>query len=345
MSSWNDLELQELFLGHTPLIDVRAPIEFNRGALPGSVNLPLMNDEERHRVGICYKEQGQAAAIELGHELVGGQVKDQRVQAWIAHLQAHPRARMLCFRGGLRSQISCQWATEAGSPQRPLAGGYKRARQFLLSWLEEAPLPQLFRLGGLTGSGKTEVLRMLPHHADIEELAHHRGSAFGNLGAQPAQVTFENALAQKILENPRRLLVEDESAALGQIRLPRRFFAHMRDASIVILETTLEERVENIYRDYVITRDAAFFLAAVQRISRQLGGVRAKSVADLIRSGFSAGGGVEHHAPWIGQLLEGYYDPLYHKDILRQGSKVLFRGDRTAVTQFLSEALKGNALA
>jgi tRNA 2-selenouridine synthase len=345
MSSWSDPELHELFLSHTPLIDVRAPIEFQHGALPGAVNLPLMNDDERHRVGLCYKDQGQAAAIELGHQLVSGEVKDQRVRAWVTRLQAYPHSRILCFRGGLRSQTSCQWVTEAGIPQQPLAGGYKRARQFLLSWLEEAPLPQLFRLGGLTGSGKTEVLRTLPHYADIEELAHHRGSAFGNLGAQPAQVTFENALAVKLLENPRHLIVEDESAVLGRIALPRRFFAHMRTAPIVILETSLEERVKNIYRDYVLTNDPSFFLAAVQRISRQLGGVRAKQVTELLQAGFAAGAGIENHSPWISELLENYYDPLYRKDILRQGSKVLFRGDRSAVTQYFSEALKGSALA
>ena len=122
-------ELKNLFLAKTPLIDVRSPVEFSEGSLPHSINIPIMNDEERTLVGTCYKEHGQEAAIKLGHELVQGQVKQDRIQAWTNYIEAHPEAQVFCFRGGLRSQITCQWINEAGIKRSPIPGGYKRMRR------------------------------------------------------------------------------------------------------------------------------------------------------------------------------------------------------------------------
>jgi len=105
-----------------PLIDVRAPVEFAQGALPGAVNLPLMNDEERHQVGIAYKQQGQTAAIALGERLVSGDIKQARITAWQAYLTEHPDALIYCFRGGLRSQIAQQWLEETGISRHACKG-------------------------------------------------------------------------------------------------------------------------------------------------------------------------------------------------------------------------------
>ncbi|MBA2405769.1 MAG: tRNA 2-selenouridine(34) synthase MnmH, partial [Bdellovibrionales bacterium] len=153
MSTWNDPELLKLFLADTPLIDVRAPVEFHEGSIPHSINLPIMNDDERKQVGTCYKEQGQTAAIKLGHELVNGEIKASRVKAWSEAIKSQPQTQVFCFRGGLRSQISCQWLKENGIDRTPISGGYKRMRRFFLSQLEEAPLLPMMRLSGLTGSG------------------------------------------------------------------------------------------------------------------------------------------------------------------------------------------------
>ena len=105
---------RQLLLDDTPMIDVRAPVEFVTGALPSSTNLPLMMDDERHQVGIRYKNNGQQAAIELGHELVNGEIKQQRVDAWQAFMAANPNAVLYCARGGLRSQLTQEWLAEAG---------------------------------------------------------------------------------------------------------------------------------------------------------------------------------------------------------------------------------------
>ena len=108
-------DFRHIFLNDVSMMDVRAPIEFAQGAFPGVVNLPLMNDEERQKVGTCYKQRGQEAAIALGHSLVSGETKNGRIAAWAAFAKAHPHGVLYCFRGGLRSQITQQWLqSEAG---------------------------------------------------------------------------------------------------------------------------------------------------------------------------------------------------------------------------------------
>lgn len=108
----NSDDYRQIFLSGLPLMDARAPVEFHKGAFPGAVNLPLMNDIERQKVGTCYKVHGQQAAIELGHKLVCGAIKEERIAAWAAFARANPEGYLYCFRGGLRSQITQQWLRE-----------------------------------------------------------------------------------------------------------------------------------------------------------------------------------------------------------------------------------------
>ena len=102
----NSADYRDIFLNDRPLMDVRAPVEFLKGAFPQALNRPLMNDIERQKVGTCYKQQGQDAAIALGHQLVGGTVKAERIAAWAEFARANPDGYLYCFRGGLRSQIT-----------------------------------------------------------------------------------------------------------------------------------------------------------------------------------------------------------------------------------------------
>ena len=104
----------DLFLNDIPMMDVRAPVEYEKGAFPHTINQPLMNDEERHLVGIRYKQKGQDSAIELGNELVCGEIKTKRIEQWLAFAQKHPEGYLYCFRGGLRSRTTQQWIREAG---------------------------------------------------------------------------------------------------------------------------------------------------------------------------------------------------------------------------------------
>lgn len=156
-------DYRDIFLNDRPMMDTRAPIEFIKGAFPGVVNLPLMTDSERQRVGTCYKQQGQQAAIVLGHQLVSGEIKAERIQAWAEFAKTHPDGVLYCFRGGLRSQIVQQWLKdEAGIDYPRVGGGYKAMRSFLLDTVEQAVAQcDLVLLGGMTGTGKTEALAQL----------------------------------------------------------------------------------------------------------------------------------------------------------------------------------------
>lgn len=333
MSLFSDQELISLFSKNTPLIDVRAPVEFNEGAIPNSVNLPLMNDEERHQIGICYKEHGQAAAIELGHKLVSGKVKEERIELWRDYIKKNPATEVFCFRGGLRSQISCQWIDMG---KRPIPGGYKRLRHFFLSWINEAPLNPYIRLGGLTGSGKTNVLAKVRNHIDIERLANHRGSAFGPRGSQPSQITFENLIALDLMKlSGKRIVVEDESIMLGKLTIPQRIFQTMRASPLVILEVEPEERLRILFNEYVKDSHAKFFLHNLNRIRKKFGNAKTDALALEIQRAFDSGMEIKYHEGWISTLLAEYYDPLYQKDLRYNQDKVIFRGNEKDVLAFL----------
>ena len=165
----NSSDYRDIFLNDRPMMDARAPVEFHKGAFPGVVNLPLMTDLERERVGTCYKQQGQQAAIVLGHQLVSGAIRAERIHAWAEFARANPRGYLYCFRGGLRSQIVQQWLRdEAGIEYPRVAGGYKAMRTFLLSTVDAAVAECDFvLLGGMTGTGKTEVLHRLDNGRKI----------------------------------------------------------------------------------------------------------------------------------------------------------------------------------
>ena len=124
-------DYRALFLGDAPMMDMRAPKEFTQGSFPCASSLPLMSDDERAQVGSCYKQRGQQAAIELGHQLVSGGLKAQRLAGWVDFARNHPDGYVYCFRGGLRSQTVQQWLREAGVDYPLIKGGYKAMRRFL----------------------------------------------------------------------------------------------------------------------------------------------------------------------------------------------------------------------
>ncbi len=349
----------ELLLGDTPMIDLRAPVEFIRGAFPRSVNLPLMNDEERAAIGTCYKEQGQAAAIALGHQRVSGRVKQERVEAWLAQVEAHPDSVLYCFRGGMRSQISQGWLADAGARRPYIEGGYKGMRSFLIEQSDQlANNPAMVILAGMTGSGKTDFLLPRTDAVDLEGLAHHRGSSFGRqLTPQPSQINFENRLAIALMRHQRRarqLVLEDESRLIGRTSLPLGLHERMRSAPRVILEVSIEERIEQILKDYVVEmlaafveRDGAevgregfstFLLASLDRIQKRLGSARHSALRQRMERALEQQihrGELSLHRDWIAQLLADYYDPMYHFQMGKQQAPVLYRGPKAEVREFL----------
>ncbi|HYG43751.1 MAG TPA: tRNA 2-selenouridine(34) synthase MnmH [Bordetella sp.] len=360
-------DYRELFLNDVPMLDARAPAEFAKGAFPGAVNLPLMDDAERHQVGLCYKQQGQNAAIALGHRLVSGQVKDQRVAAWAGFARAHPDGYLYCFRGGLRSQITQTWLKEeAGIDYPRVVGGYKAMRSFLLETIDHAIAQCGFVvLGGMTGTGKTDVLRQLDNSLDLEHHAHHRGSSFGkHVAGQPAQIDFDNGLAIDILKKRaaghRVFVLEDEGQAIGCCSLPFDLHRGMQGYPIVWLEDSLENRIQRILRDYVVDLCAEFAACygtetgfgqfaqrlrqSLDNIAKRLGGERHKRLAAIMDTALAEqarSGQVDLHRVWIEALLTQYYDPMYTYQRKQKSARIAFVGEQQAVLQYLRDAGRG----
>jgi len=323
----------------------------------------LMTDEERAAVGTCYKSRGQQAAIELGHRLVSGELRERRLAGWLEFARLHPDGCLYCWRGGLRSQTVQQWLAERGVDYPRVTGGYKALRRYLLQELQRAQAAVAFVLvSGRTGSGKTRVIEHLADAVDLEGLARHRGSAFGALpGAQASQIDFENALSIELLRLRARgaatVFIEDEGRLIGRIQLPGGLRERMREAPLVVVEASLRERVEVVFEDYVEDLGRRYLVAfgedgpalhaqymqdALARIARRLGGERYQRVSAMMSAAFAgrgAGGDAAAHRAWIAFLLEHYYDPMYDYQLGQRRGRVLFRGDRAALVNWARSGL------
>ena len=359
MSSRPDTDdYRSLFLADAPMMDMRAPAEFSQGAFPTATSLPLMSDDERAQVGICYKQRGQAAAIELGHQLVSGELKAQRLAGWSNFARQHPQGYVYCFRGGLRSQTVRQWLRDEGIDYPLIKGGYKAMRQFLLAELERSVAAGSFVLiSGKTGTGKTRVISRLARSVDLEGLANHRGSTFGQLPQpQPRQIDFENtlsiALMKLLAQGPQRIFLEDEGRLIGRLYLPEVLREKMVQAPMLVVEQSLDERIDVVVADYVLDlgrRYTALYgddgarlhseklCDDLGRIRKRLGGERHQQVADLMAVAFEQqwrDADLSGHRQWIATLLEDYYDPMYEYQLAQRAGTQLFSGDRDAVVSW-----------
>jgi tRNA 2-selenouridine synthase len=350
-------DYRQLFLSDAPMMDTRAPLEFSQGAFPSAHSLPLMSDEERHQVGIRYKEQGQQAAIELGQALVSGEMKAQRLAQWCDFARSHPLGYVYCFRGGLRSQTVQQWMRAAGVEYPLVLGGYKAMRRFLLENLEQASAQGSFVLvGGKTGTGKTRVIEALQRSVDLEGLAHHRGSTFGQLlEDQPGQIDFENALSIALLKlldsSDDPVVLEDEGRLVGRVYLPECLREKMQQSPLLVVEESVESRVQVILEDYVedlgrryraahgeqgpgLHRDK--MIVDLAKIQKRLGGVAHAEAEAQMRAAFAeehSSGDTSAHRVWIEQLLLNYYDPMYEYQMSRREGQVLGRGTRQEILE------------
>ncbi|WP_045687669.1 tRNA 2-selenouridine(34) synthase MnmH [Hymenobacter sp. AT01-02] len=287
-----------------PILDVRAPVEFAQGHIPGAVSFPLFSDEERARIGTTYKQMSQDKAVLLGLDFFGPKMSQLVRQA--QKLAPNKELRVHCWRGGMRSG-AVLWLLElAGFQVHLLDKGYKDYRHWALAEFVK-PRP-LVVLGGLTGSGKTDVLHALATQQpvlDLEGLANHKGSAFGSIGqpAQPTQEQFENDLAAQLaqLSTTSPVWVEDESRMVGSIHIPSSLFEQMRRAPLVVLEIPREVRVRKLAEEYGV-QDPAALAAAVLRIRKRLGGLATKEALAAI--------GEDDMEKMVSLVLD-YYDKTY----------------------------------
>lgn len=345
-------DYRRLFLQDIPLLDVRAPVEFERGAFPTASSIPLLDDEQREQIGIRYKNAGQEEAIRLGLELATPAIRAQRLRQWIEFRKKHPQGYIYCFRGGLRSRTTQQWMREQGAEYPLVIGGYKAMRRFLIDELEHsANAVALVCVGGLTGTGKTRVLRKIRHHIDFEGLANHRGSAFGRdvMDVQPSVIDWENRVSIELLKHrsqfaQKPVFVEDEGRRIGRIGMPDCLFDALLKAPRAILQVDIEDRIRLIGEDYIqhswpayqrsygVAAEkefSGFVLDNLARIQKRLGGERYLKVRRCFEGAlqeFFRDGQVEGFYDGIRTLLEDYYDPMYRYQIESKQPEIIFEG-------------------
>lgn len=337
------------------LIDVRAPVEVQRSAIPGALSMPILDDEERAAVGRCYHDEGNTAAVALGVELTAPH-REKRVARWRQAAAASPLpTAFACWRGGQRSRIATEWLADSEVPR--VQGGTKAIRQYLMASLEPVFMrSETLVISGRTGSGKTDLLHALRDKVaadvlalDLEGLAHHRGSAFGGFpDGQPSQQTFENELAATVhLAAPRLTLVEDEAHFVGRVEVPRFIFNRVQASPVVILETPQADRIARIVREYVVEPTAQSSRTTVRqaleanlnKLKKRLGGAQLKACLDALdfADHDERWLSIDAHTPWIDALLRNYYDKYYDRGLARLARPVAFQGTAEEVLAWFAE--------
>jgi len=299
-----------------PVVDVRSEGEFQEGHIRNAINIPLLNNEERIAVGTDYKTKGQKEAIKTGFRLVGPRLLDIVNSA--EEIAQGEELLVHCWRGGMRSNNFAQFAAMAGVRSHTLKGGYKAYRAMALKSFKK-PL-KTFSLTGCTGSGKSEVLRALKDQGeqvlDLENLAHHKGSAFGALlmPPQPTTEQFQNELFEEILtlDLSRRIWVEDESIAIGKIFLPSDFWRTMQQSPLIKMEVPKEVRVQRLVNEYG-PADRGEFLEIMGKIVKRLGGQHYNTARENLLKGDIAS---------TIDILLTYYDKAYLQSIEKRKDKV-----------------------
>jgi tRNA 2-selenouridine synthase len=322
---------------HYPVIDVRSPGEYNHAHIPGANSLPLFTDEERSVVGTAYKQESREKAIKHGLDFFGPKMRrmveevesigsrQPVVSNGDSRLRTANCVLVYCWRGGMRSGAVAWLLDVYGFKVYTLIGGYKKFRNYVLDTFK---LPfDLKILGGYTGSGKTETLKELERKGEtiinLEEIAKHKGSAFGNIGLpkQPSQEMFENILAVELRTkryepkhqngfpqinlNPSPIWIEDESQRIGHVNIPNELWNTMRQSSIYFLDIPFENRLDHITEEYG-SLDKEKIIEAIYRIKERLGGLEAKKAVELLNEGNT----IESF-----RILLKYYDKWYTKGL------------------------------
>ena len=289
-----------------PVVDVRSPGEYDHAHMPGAVNIPLFDNDERAQVGTKYKQAGKDSAVLLGLGLVGPKLADFVKQSRRLNPQ-QKEVLVHCWRGGMRSGSFAWLLDTAGLTASTLVGGYKAYRNAVLEAFAQPR--QLIILGGKTGSGKTDILHELARQGeqiiDLEGLAHHKGSSYGAIGqqAQPKNEQFENLLFQnwRLLDPNRRIWLEDESRNVGSCFVPMPLWQQMRVAPVAFVDVPKSVRIQRLVQEYTGI-DHTLLVEATERIRRRLGGKATQDALDAL---------AQHDYTTVADLTLSYYDKAY----------------------------------
>lgn len=301
--------------GFDTVIDVRSPAEFAEDHVPGAINLPVLDNEERARVGTMYKQQSPFLARKLGAALVFRNAADH-IAGPLAHHEGGWRPLVYCWRGGQRSGSFAWMLKEIGWRSELIAGGYRTYRRLVTKALYEDALPfRLIQLGGYTGTAKTALLPLLASRGvqvvDLEGIARHRGSLLGDMpGGQPSQKAFETGLALALhrLDPQKPVLVEAESSKIGSLNLPPALWEAMKVAPWIEVRAPLEARA------YYLAEAYEDVLADSARLTEKLSPLRYHRGHALVDhwEGLMASG---DRVALCRSLVADHYDPAYDKSM------------------------------
>jgi tRNA 2-selenouridine synthase len=296
---------ETLRLNNPMYVDVRAPVEFNEDHIPGAVNLPIFNDEERKEVGTLYKMSGRDTAVIRGTEIGSKRISD--IISPLLEIKGRDIV-IYCARGGMRSGAVSSLVNSLGISTYRVKDGYKSYRRFIRGKLASMKIvPQIFILQGLTGAGKTEIIRMISNAVDIEAMAGHRSSLFGAIGLrQHSQKYFETLLFGRLndLADQPYVIFEGESRKVGNLHIPENIFRQMREAPAIFIDTPIERRIEIIKREYTGFNEDEKIINTVMSMRSRLGNKKTEALIEYYNKG--------NLDSFIEILLVDYYDKLYH---------------------------------
>jgi tRNA 2-selenouridine synthase len=320
-----------------PVIDVRSPVEYFHAHIPGAVNLPLFTNEERSVIGTLYLNKGSSEAMLKGLEIIGPRMKSfaQRGQ----EIAPGGEAVMYCWRGGMRSNSMAWLLNTAGIKTSTLIGGYKAYRRFVQDAFKK-PL-RLVVIGGMTGSGKTEVIEILESMGKqvlhLERLANHKGSVFGSvgMGTQPSAEQFENDIftALSCLDPQKPIFVEDESLAVGNVFIPRALFDQMSATDFIQVVIPVEKRIQSLVESYTVG-DHAILEEGVKKIEKRLGLENAGIAIECIRKG---------DMKRAVEIVLKYYDKIYERSMnmhQRRSSVKIYVGEGEDAVEIAKEIIR-----
>lgn len=334
-----------LALDFDTIIDVRSPAEWAEDHVPGAVSLPVLDDAERARVGTIYKQVSPFSARKVGAALVAKNAA-AHLEGPLADKPGGWRPLVYCWRGGQRSGSFASILAQIGWRVEVLQGGYKAWRRLVVDALYTDPFAhRLVVLDGNTGSAKTEVLNLLPARGvqvvDLEGLANHRGSLFGHLGDQPSQKAFEGRLALALarLDPARPVVVEAESAKVGECRLPPKLWRAMLEAPRVALTAPRRARADYLVRAYA---DLVADVARLDGVVASLALAHPREVIAEWRTMVAEGRFVD----LAEGLMARHYDPRYGKHRARMAvplAEVAVEGldDPGAIADRVAEVVAG----
>ena len=330
---YRDIEAEEIYeLEDVVLVDIRSPQEFEEFHIPGAINIPLFENEEKKLIGYIYRNEGEDRAREVGEQIARKRL-DEFYSRFRELKERHKNVVVYCWRGGMRSKGMCRAMSEMGLDLLRLRGGYRAYRQFILKDMERLLKDTHFIvLTGKTGVGKTQVLRELKREGlpviDLEDLAKDRGSVFGSVGIKKevSQKLFDSLLYEELRETGGGLVfIEDESRRIGNIYLPEAFWKKKSEGIYVEITAPIEKRIENILSDY--TKEKGWeeeALRAVMKIKKYLGPQRLEYLLKKFREG--------DYAEVVRFLIEEYYDKKY-----RQFGEPLLSFDCEDITRCVGE--------